>query len=148
MSVFSNFTQHLGLFRQHFDQAKQPYAWLTGDTPQKQRQRAIEQFQQEEAIQTFFISMKAGGTGLNLTAADYVCILDPWWNPATERQAIARAHRIGQTNPVIAVKFITKNTIEEKILKLQEQKAQLAEDIIENRGKVPLSKQDIAYLFE
>jgi len=146
--AFSNFTKHLELFKQHFDNKKHPYAWLTGDTPQQKRQQAIERFQQDEQMQTFFISMKAGGTGLNLTAADYVCILDPWWNPATEQQAIARAHRIGQTKPVIAVKFITKNTIEEKILKLQEQKAQLAEDIIENRGKVPLSKQDIAYLFE
>lgn len=145
--AFSNFTTHLELFKTHFDESGYRYAWLTGETLQAQRQAAVEQFQNDEAVQTFFISMKAGGTGLNLTAADYVCILDPWWNPATEQQAIARAHRIGQQKPVIAVKFITKNTIEEKIVQLQEQKAQLAEDIIENRSTTKFSRSDIEFLF-
>jgi superfamily II DNA or RNA helicase len=146
--IFSSFVQYLDLYRRHFEQQATPYAWLTGELNSKQRQAAIEAFQQDAAVQPFLISIKSGGTGLNLTAADYVFILDPWWNPTTEQQAIARAHRIGQDKHVIAIKFIAKDSIEEKILQLQEKKSQLAEDIIEQAGKGSFSQGDIEYLFE
>jgi non-specific serine/threonine protein kinase len=146
--IFSQFVSHLKLFKAHFQTQNWQYSWLTGGNTQKERQRAIKSFQNEEAIKAFLISLKAGGTGLNLTAADYVFITDPWWNPSAERQAIARAHRIGQTKNVIAIKFITKDSIEEKILKLQERKRQLAEDIIENNEKIQFNKKDLAFLLE
>lgn len=100
----------------------------------------MKKFQDNADIQSFLISIKSGGAGLNLTAADYVFILDPWWNPFTEQQAIARAHRIGQDKNVIALKFITKDSIEEKILKLQERKSQLAADIMEGAGTLRFSR--------
>ncbi len=146
--IFSSFVQYLELFRKDFDEQQQSYSWLTGDLTQSKRQEAIKNFNNNPDVQSFLISIKTGGTGLNLTAADYVFILDPWWNPTTEQQAIARAHRIGQDKNVIAVKFITKGSIEEKILKLQERKAQLAEDIIGNSGKMDFSKGDIEYLLD
>lgn len=146
--IFSQFVSHLKLFRQHFEQHDWRYSWLTGSDTSQQRQAAIQAFQREDDIRAFLISLKAGGTGLNLTAADYVFITDPWWNPSAERQAIARAHRIGQTKNVIAIKFITKDSIEEKILKLQERKRQLAEDIIENNDKIQFSQKDLAFLLE
>ncbi len=146
--IFSSFVQYLELFREDFDRQEQAYSWLTGDLTQAKRQKAIKSFNDNPDVQSFLISIKTGGTGLNLTAADYVFILDPWWNPTTEQQAIARAHRIGQDKNVIAVKFITKGSIEEKILKLQERKAQLAEDIIGNTGKMDFSKGDIEYLLD
>ena len=146
--IFSQFVTHLELFKQHFHKENWQYSWLTGKNTSKQRQQSIKDFQSDEAIKAFLISLKAGGTGLNLTAADYVFITDPWWNPSAERQAIARAHRIGQTKNVIAIKFITKDTIEEKILKLQERKRQLAEDIIESNDKIQFSKKDLAFLLE
>ncbi|GJM32571.1 MAG: helicase [Saprospiraceae bacterium] len=146
--IFSSFVKYLDLFRQNFDDQNQAYSWLTGDLTQNKRREAIQKFNENPEVQSFLISIKTGGTGLNLTAADYVFILDPWWNPTTEQQAIARAHRIGQDKNVIAVKFITKGSIEEKILKLQDRKAQLAEDIIGNTGKLEFSKGDIEYLLD
>lgn len=146
--IFSSFVQHLELYRQEFETRRLPYAWLTGSQNSKQRQKAIQAFQNDPAVQPFLISIKSGGTGLNLTAADYVFILDPWWNPTTEQQAIARAHRIGQDKHVIAIKFITRDSIEEKILRLQEKKSQLAEDIIGEVGKASWSRGDIEYLFD
>jgi len=145
---FSSFVQYLDLFRRHFQQSDQAFSWLTGEVPPKVRQAQIERFENEPKVRSFLISIKSGGTGLNLTAADYVFILDPWWNPTTEQQAIARAHRIGQNKHVIAVKFITKGTIEEKILRLQEKKSKLAEDIIENVRRADFSRKDIEYLLE
>ncbi len=145
--IFSSFVQHLELYRQEFEGHQQPYAWLTGSQSSKERERAIQSFMEKPEVQPFLISIKSGGTGLNLTAADYVFILDPWWNPTTEQQAIARAHRIGQDKHVIAIKFITKDTIEEKILRLQEKKSKLAEDIIGDVEKAKFSKGDIEYLF-
>ncbi|NJL73989.1 MAG: DEAD/DEAH box helicase [Saprospiraceae bacterium] len=112
--VFSAFTKHLALFEQELMQQGATYCKLTGQDSALQRDKAVEEFQNNSSISTFLISLKAGGTGLNLTAADYVFILDPWWNPNAEDQAIARAHRIGQTRPVFATKFIAKDTIEEK----------------------------------
>ena len=124
---FSSFEKHLQLFRREFERRGQPYAWLTGDTAMADRAREVERFQGDSAVQAFFMTVKAGGVGLNLTAADYVFLLDPWWNPAVEDQAIARAHRIGQTRPVTALRFLARGTIEEKIRQLQERKKQLGQ---------------------
>ena len=146
--MFSSFVKHLELYKNAFQQQNEPYSWLTGSLESREREREISKFENNESVRSFFISIKSGGTGLNLVSADYVFILDPWWNPFTEQQAIARAHRIGQDKNVIAYKFITRNTIEEKILKLQEKKARLAEDIIENVQKGKLSKGDIKYLLD
>lgn len=145
---FSSFVKYLDLFRKQFEAGDQSYAWLSGSLSSKERQREIERFEQDPAIGSFLISIKSGGTGLNLTAADYVFILDPWWNPTIENQAIARAHRIGQSKQVMAVKFIVRESIEEKILALQERKAQLAEDIIGNSGKMDFSREELELLLE
>ena len=126
---FSTFEKHLQLFRAVWETEKQPYAWLTGDTPMPDRAREVARFQEDPTVQAFFITLTAGGVGLNLTAADYVFLLDPWWNPAKEDQAIARAHRIGQQRPVTALRFIARDTIEEKIRVLQEQKRRLGEGL-------------------
>ena len=144
--LFSSFVKHLDLFKAAFEAEEAPFSWLSGSLTSKQRKKQIEQFQEDDTVQSFLISIKAGGTGLNLTAADYVFILDPWWNPTTEQQAIARAHRIGQTNQVFATKFITKGSIEEKILKLQQRKSQLAEDIIGKSGKLSFDKKELSFL--
>ena len=144
--LFSSFVKHLTLFRQEFEQRESAYSWLSGDLSATKRKKAIQRFQEDPDVQSFLISIKTGGTGLNLTAADYVFILDPWWNPTTEQQAIARAHRIGQKNNVIALKFITRDSIEEKILKLQQRKTQLAEDIIGTNGKLSINHGDLDYL--
>ena len=125
---FSSFEKHLQLFRRELEQNGCAYSWLTGDTPTAKRGREIERFQNEAQVQAFFMTVKAGGVGLNLTAADYVFLLDPWWNPAVEEQAIARAHRIGQKRPVTALRFISRDTIEEKIRQMQERKKQLGLD--------------------
>ncbi|HEV7379249.1 MAG TPA: DEAD/DEAH box helicase [Dyadobacter sp.] len=144
--IFSQYIKHLDLFRDHLNQKKIPYSYLDGAT--KDRQSQVENFQQEDDITVFLISLKAGGLGLNLTAADYVFILDPWWNPAIEAQAVDRAHRIGQKRTVFTYKFITKNTVEEKILALQQTKKQLADDLISSEdGFVKsLSKEDVLSL--
>jgi non-specific serine/threonine protein kinase len=146
--IFSSFVKYLELFRKEFDKRGEKYAWLTGSLTPKKREAEIKRFEKEAEVKSFLISIKAGGVGLNLTAADYVFILDPWWNPTTEQQAIARAHRIGQTKNVFAIKFITRESIEEKILKLQQRKNQLAEDIIGESGKMAFTKGDIEYLLE
>jgi superfamily II DNA or RNA helicase len=145
---FSSFVKYLNLFKEVFEQEGQPYAMLTGSMDQSARKQQILRFEEDPNVQAFLISIKAGGVGLNLTAADYVFILDPWWNPTVEQQAIARAHRIGQHKSVFAVKFITKDSIEEKILQLQERKSKLAEEIIENVRHARFFKGDIEYLLE
>jgi SNF2 family DNA or RNA helicase len=96
----------------------------------EQRKKQVDTFQQDTSVSFFLLSLKAGGVGLNLTAADYVFIIDPWWNPAVEQQAIDRTHRIGQTKNVFTYKFITKDSVEEKILALQDKKKHLASSII------------------
>jgi superfamily II DNA or RNA helicase len=126
--VFSSFVKHLNLFTTYCDAAGISYELLTGET--RNRQEVLESFQQSDQTRVFFISLKAGGFGLNLTAADYVFLLDPWWNPAVEEQAISRAHRIGQDKKVFVYRFISKDTIEEKILRLQEKKSKLAEILV------------------
>ena len=145
--VFSSFVKHLNLFAAKFDELGIKYAKLTGATTN--REKAVDEFKENEDTRIFLISIKAGGTGLNLTEADYVFLLDPWWNPAVEQQAISRAHRIGQFKNVIAYKFITKDSIEEKILKLQQQKLLLAETFIPSNNPLKdINKEDIVELFK
>ncbi len=146
--MFSSSVKFLNLFRKEFTKKKEPFSWLTGDLSSKEREKEIYKFENNAEISSFLISIKAGGTGLNLVGADYVFILDPWWNPFIEQQAIARAHRIGQDKSVIAFKFITKDTIEEKILRLQRKKTKLANDIIERVGKASFSKTELEYLLD
>jgi SNF2 family DNA or RNA helicase len=124
--IFSQFVKYLNLFVNEFRQENIPYSLLTGKVAEKDRQQVVHGFQTDELNQLFLISLRAGGLGLNLTEADYVFMLDPWWNPAVEKQAINRAHRIGQEKNVFVYKFITRNTVEEKILKLQQRKSNLA----------------------
>jgi SNF2 family DNA or RNA helicase len=126
--VFSQFTSLLSLVRKHLDDQAIPYEYLDGRV--RKRAPRIERFQTDPSCQLFLISLKAGGLGLNLTAADYVFLLDPWWNPAVEAQAIDRAHRIGQTRQVFAYRLIATDTVEEKILELQKSKRDLADAII------------------
>ena len=143
---FSSFEKHLQIFRRFLEQEKQAYAWLTGDTPPQDRAREVERFQSDPSVQTFLMTIKAGGVGLNLTAADYVFVLDPWWNPAAEDQAIARAHRIGQTRPVTAVRFIARDTIEEKIRLLQDRKRALGKGLWGSAEMPDLSREDVEML--
>ncbi len=128
--VFSQFVQHLSLVREALDAAKVPYQYLDGSTPAGKRTEAVDAFQRGEG-DLFLISLKAGGTGLNLTAADYVLHLDPWWNPAVEDQATDRAHRIGQVRPVTVYRLVTRDTIEEQILALHESKRELMTNLLE-----------------
>jgi SNF2 family DNA or RNA helicase len=128
--VFSQFVKHLDLLREHLDEQDISYQYLDGSTPTAKRQAAIEAFQAGEG-DLFLISLKAGGAGINLTGADYVLHMDPWWNPAVEDQATDRAHRLGQTKPVTVYRFITADTIEEKIVKLHEHKRDLADSLLE-----------------
>ena len=128
--MFSSFTKHLELFEEYFRINNISYSILTGSTGD--RKSAVEQFENNPDCQVFLISLKAGGVGLNLTSADYVFMLDPWWNPAAEQQAVARAHRIGQDKPVFVYRFIAESTIEEKIITLQERKMELAELFVNN----------------
>ena len=144
--IFSQFIRHLTIIRRYLDEKGIRYAYLDGSTTDRQAQ--VELFQQDETIKIFLISLKAGGLGLNLTAADYVFILDPWWNPAIEAQAVDRAHRIGQQKTVFTYKFITKNSVEEKILDLQRSKQKLFNNLIttEESFVKSLTKEDILEL--
>jgi SNF2 family DNA or RNA helicase len=126
--VFSQFTSLLRILRDRLDERKISYEYLDGQT--QNRQKCVERFQNDSACRLFLISLKAGGLGLNLTAAGYVYILDPWWNPAVEAQAIDRTHRIGQTRSVFAYRLIARDTVEEKVLELQNTKRDLAAAII------------------
>ena len=126
--VFSQFVGMLELIEKALEERKIPYSKLTGQT--RKRKEVVTAFQENEHIRVFLISLKAGGMGLNLTQADYVYLIDPWWNPAVENQAIDRAYRIGQDKKVVAVRFITPNTIEEKILELQKRKQELVGDLV------------------
>jgi SNF2 family DNA or RNA helicase len=127
--VFSQFVGHLELLREVLDKHDIHYQYLDGQTPLNLRQKRIEAFQRGEG-DCFLISLKAGGVGLNLTAADYVIHMDPWWNPAVEDQATDRAHRIGQEKPVTVYRLVAEGTIEEKILKLHDQKRDLADSLL------------------
>ncbi len=144
--IFSQFVQHLHLIRAMLDEEKITYQYLDGSTTAQQRQEQVDKFQSGDAT-AFLISLKAGGTGLNLTAADYVIHMDPWWNPAVEDQATDRAHRIGQTKPVMVYRLIAKNTVEEEILKLHEDKRDLVAGILAGTHEASsLSTQELLAL--
>jgi len=144
--VFSQFTSLLAIVRDRLDTAKIPYVYLDGKT--RDRAARVEQFQKDPNSKLFLISLKAGGLGLNLHAAEYVYLLDPWWNPAVEAQAIDRAHRIGQTRHVFAYRLIARDTVEEKVLALQQTKRDLADAIItaDNSVMRNLSREDLELL--
>ncbi len=146
--VFSQFVTVLSILRSHLDAAGIAYSYLDGST--RNRDREIRRFQEQSNIPLFLVSLKAGGVGINLTAADSVILFDPWWNPAVEAQAVDRAHRIGQNRNVTAFRLIVRDSVEEKILSLQEKKKLLAEDLIdgENRILKSLSEDDVLGLFE
>lgn len=144
--VFSQFTTFLGLLRPRLDAAGISYEYLDGKT--RDRAERVERFQTDPDCRVFLISLKAGGLGLNLTAAEYVFLLDPWWNPAAEAQAIDRAHRIGQTRHVFAYRLIARDTVEEKVAELQQTKRELADAILTaDAGLIrTLSREDLEWL--
>jgi SNF2 family DNA or RNA helicase len=142
--VFSSFVKHLEVFAEAFRKEKRIFSMLTGRSAD--REAVIKEFQSGTNSNIFLISLKTGGVGLNLTSADYVFILDPWWNPAAELQALNRAHRIGQDKNVFVYNYISTGSIEEKILRLQEKKSRLAETFISSNN--PLKDLDIKELFE
>jgi hypothetical protein len=144
--VFSQFTSLLAIVRSRLDGDKIPYVYLDGRT--RDREARVEQFQSDPNVKLFLISLKAGGLGLNLHAAEYVYLLDPWWNPAVEAQAIDRAHRIGQTRRVFAYRIIARNTVEEKVLELQKSKRDLADAIITANNSLihNLTREDLELL--
>jgi SNF2 family DNA or RNA helicase len=144
--VFSQFTSLLAIVRARLDEQSVRYEYLDGGT--RDRQRRVDSFQTDPDIGLFLISLKAGGLGLNLTAADYVFLLDPWWNPAVEAQAVDRTHRIGQTRPVFAYRLIAKDTVEEKVLELQKSKRELAEAILGEDNSLirDLKREDLELL--
>lgn len=145
--IFSSFVKHLDLFKKYFDCNQRKYSMLIGET--RNREEVIKQFQEDPENRFFLISLKAGGVGLNLTAADYVFILDPWWNPAAEMQAISRSHRIGQTEKVFVYRYISVETVEEKIVRLQERKSELADLFINSNNPFKqISREEILDLFD
>ena len=147
--LFSSFTTVLDLVAQECDNLSIPYFMLTGETNKVKRKEMVENFQ-NEAVPLFLISLKAGGTGLNLTKASVVIHLDPWWNISAQNQATDRAHRIGQEDTVQVFNLITKNTIEEKILNLQSKKKELSDIFVENsKGSFSsLTKEQLLDLFK
>ncbi len=147
--VFSQFLGMLALIKEKMKELGVDYEYFDGSSSVAERERAIHRFQNDENCRVFLISLKAGGVGLNLTAADYVYIVDPWWNPAVEQQAIDRTHRIGQTKNIFAYRMICTDTVEDKILRLQERKRNLAKDLItDDEGFVKsLTREDVEYLF-
>ena len=146
--IFSQFVKQMKIYAEYFEQEKIAYAYLDGAT--KDRKGVVNRFREDNSVNVFLISIKAGGVGLNLTEADYVFILDPWWNPAVEMQAIDRSHRIGQSRNVFIYKFITKDSVEEKILALQNRKKTIADSLIqiEESFVKSLTEEDITELLK
>jgi SNF2 family DNA or RNA helicase len=144
--VFSQYVKHLELVKHYLKEQKIDFAYLDGSSTDRKEQ--VERFNKDPKLKLFLISIKAGGLGLNLTEADYVFILDPWWNPAVEAQAVDRAHRIGQKKKVFTYKFITRNTVEEKILQLQQRKLKLTSELITTEESImkQLTREDIAQM--
>ena len=138
--IFSSFVKHLRIIEKYVNAQAFGYEMLIGST--RNRQQVVDRFQNDPNTQLFLISIKAGGVGLNLTAADYILVLDPWWNPAVENQAIARAHRLGQDKQVFVYRFISADTVEEKIRKLQESKLLLSGHFVENANPLSVIGQD------
>jgi SNF2 family DNA or RNA helicase len=149
--VFSQFTRMLDLLEKELQQREIAFLRLDGQTKVEDRQSRVNQFNQDgNAARVFLLSLKAGNAGLNLTAADYVFLFDPWWNRAVEQQAIDRTHRIGQTRSVFAYRMLCRDSIEERILQLQQKKSRLTEELIgnEDAGFVKnLTEEDIRFLF-
>ncbi|MBL1222336.1 DEAD/DEAH box helicase family protein [Chryseobacterium sp. L7] len=146
--VFSQFVEMLDLLKAELEDQNIPFEYLTGQT--KNRTKAVNNFQENEEVRVFLISLKAGGVGLNLTQADYIYLVDPWWNPAAENQAIDRSYRIGQTKNVIAVRLICSDTVEEKILSLQKRKNELAQNLLQTEGTgiQKLSRNDLLEILD
>ncbi|WP_066627252.1 DEAD/DEAH box helicase [Labilibacter marinus] len=147
--IFSQFVKMLGLIKTELNRRNIAYEYLDGQSSTVQRERSVNNFQENDDLRVFLISLKAGGTGLNLTAADYVYIVDPWWNPAVENQAIDRCYRIGQDKKVFAYRMICKDTVEEKILQLQSKKKKIAGDIVQTDENImkTIQADDIKELF-
>jgi len=146
--VFSQFVKMLKILRRYLEAHKIPFEYLDGHT--HDREERVKRFQTNDQVRIFLISLKAGGLGLNLTAADYVIHYDPWWNPAVEMQATDRTHRIGQKKSVFSYKLITKNSIEEKIVNLQDKKRELVENIVSTDLELfkKLTREDVETLFD
>ena len=138
--IFSSFVKHLRIVEKKLAQMGVTYQMLVGSTTN--RQHMVDEFLNNPSCQVFLISIKAGGVGLNLTAADYILVLDPWWNPAVENQAIARAHRIGQDKPVFVYRFISVGTVEEKIRRLQERKLLLSSHFVDSSNPLSAISQE------
>lgn len=148
--IFSQFVKCLQIIRKYFQRKDYRYSYIDGSVSAGKRKIEIDTFQENEDYKIFLLSLKAGGVGINLTSADYVILFDPWWNPAVENQAVDRLHRIGQTRKVIAYKMVVKDTVEEKMLKLQERKKKLVSELITTESSFfkSLSKEDVARFFE
>jgi len=144
--IFSSFVTNLGFYTDWCKENKIEYCEITGETPAAKREQQVKLFQENENPLLFFISLKAGGVGLNITKASYVLFLDPWWNPFAEKQGVGRAHRIGQLNKVNVVRFISKNTVEEKIIKLQENKKLLSDSLLEESYINDEIEANLAYI--
>ena len=144
--VFSQFTDYLAIVRKMVEAQGWTLQYLDGSTPAAERERLVEAFQRGEG-DFFLISLKAGGTGLNLTAANYVILLDPWWNPAVENQAADRVHRIGQKNPVTVYRLIASDTMEERVIELHREKKALSEDLLGGAGSAALTPEQLMALF-
>ncbi len=147
--LFSGYTSMFEIMEKEFKQRNIPYFKLTGSTKVEERIKLVDEFNENPDIKVFLISLKAGGTGLNLTGADMVIHYDPWWNLSAENQATDRAYRIGQKNNVQVYKLITKNSIEEKIYELQQKKAELVDNMLNTKTSFVnrLSKEEIMNLF-
>ena len=144
--VFSQFTDYLSIVRKAVEHQGWTHLYLDGQTPAAERGRLVEAFQRGDG-DFFIISLKAGGMGLNLTAANYVILLDPWWNPAVENQAADRAHRIGQKNPVTVYRLIATETVEERVIELHKAKRQIAEDVLDGAASTALTPDELMKLF-
>jgi SNF2 family DNA or RNA helicase len=146
--VFSSFVSNLDFYKAWCKENKIDFCELTGETPLKEREYQVNRFQEQEKPLLFFISLKAGGVGLNITKASYVVFLDPWWNPFSEKQGIGRAHRIGQMNKVNVIRFIAKNTVEEKIIRLQENKKLLADSLLDENYISTEIEENLDFILE
>ena len=146
--VFSSFVSNLNFYKTWCKENKIDFCELTGETPLKERELQVKRFQEQEKPLLFFISLKAGGVGLNITKASYVVFLDPWWNPFSEKQGIGRSHRIGQLNKVNVVRFITKNTVEEKIIRLQETKKLLVDALLDENFLSVDVEENLEFILE
>lgn len=146
--IFSSYIIHLEIYKKYFNSKKIKFSMLTGEDNAKEKEAAINKFNNNDDVKIMMLTIKAGGVGLNLTSANYVLILDPWWNPFAEQQAIGRAHRIGQKQKVNVIKFISKNSIEEKIEILQKKKLLLSDSILDYQQLPDMNEEVLEYIFQ